>query len=104
MAEKELDENIGFKISLKTLAGIIALVASIIGTAYAYDSRIDARIDEKVEKIKVGKGYYQVDPSDIAAKETWPPSRQEFDMKDQMTRKEFLEFKEEVFRRFNERR
>jgi hypothetical protein len=103
MSEKELDENIGFRISLKTLGGIIAIVATVIGTAYAYDSRIDSRIDEKVEKLKVGKGYYQVDPADPAAKETWPPSRQEFDMKDQMTRKEFIEFKEEVNRRFNEK-
>lgn len=104
MSEKELDENIGFKISLKTLAGIIAIVASVIAAAYAYDSQIDSRIDEKVEKIKVGKGFYQIDLTDPAAKETWPPSRQEYDMKDQMTRKEFLEFKEEVNRRFNDLR
>jgi hypothetical protein len=104
MSEKELNEDIGFKISLKTLGGVIALVATIIGSAYAYDSRIDSRIDEKVEKIKVGKGFYQIDLTDPAAKETWPPSRQEFDMKDQMTRKEFLQFKEEVDRRFNDLR
>ena len=101
--EKELNEDLGFKISLKTLGGIIAGVAALVGTAYAYDSRIDSRIDDKVEKLKVGKGYYQVDPADPAAKETWPPSRQEFDMKDQMTRKEFIEFKEDVNRRFNEK-
>ena len=100
---EEINEDLKFKISIKTLAAIIAGVASLIGGWYAFDSSIDARIEEKVGSLKPGKGFYQVDPADPAAKETWPPSRQEFDMKDQMTRKEFIEFKEEVNRRFNEK-
>lgn len=84
---EELNEDLKFKISVKTLAGIVVGVASLIGAWYAFDASIDSRIEEKVNALKPGKGYYQVDPADPAAKETWPPSRQEYNMKDEIARK-----------------
>lgn len=78
---EELNEDLKFKISLKTLMGIVAGVAAIVGAWYAFDSSIDARIEEKINSVKPGKGFYQVDPADPAAKETWPASRPESDMK-----------------------
>lgn len=88
--EKQLDENLSFKISLKTLAGIAAILSSIIG----YHYWIMGEIEEAKQLPKIGKGIYVVDPGDPAAKETYPPSRQEYQMKDELTRQEILQLKE----------
>jgi hypothetical protein len=90
----ELNEDLKFKISVKTLIGIIVGVASVIGAWYAFDASIDSRIEEKINAIKPGKGFYQVDPADPAAKETWPPSRQEFQMRIDLTAQEITMLKE----------
>jgi hypothetical protein len=39
---------------------------------------------------------YMVDPADPAAKETYPPSRQEYEMKDELARQEIIRLKEEI--------
>lgn len=88
--EKQLDENLSFKISLKTLAGIAAILSSIIG----YHYWLMGEIEEAKNLPKIGKGIYVVDPGDPAAKETYPPSRQEYQMKDELTRQEILQLKE----------
>ena len=95
---EELNEDLKFKISVKTLAGIVVGVASLIGAWYAFDASIDSRIEEKVNSMKPGKGFYQVDPSDPAAKETWPPSRQEYQMKDELARQTLQEHAERIKR------
>lgn len=87
---KELDENLSFKVSVKTLAGIIALISSAIG----YHYWLMGQIEEAKSLPKIGKGIYVVDPADPAAKETYPPSRQEYQMKDELTRQEILQLKE----------
>jgi hypothetical protein len=87
---KELDENLSFKVSLKTLAGIAALLSSAIG----YHYWLMGEIEEAKSLPKIGKGIYVVDPADPAAKETYPPSRQEYQMKDELTRQEILQLKE----------
>lgn len=86
----ELDENLSFKISLKTLGGIAALIASVVG----YHYWLMGEIEEAKALPKIGKGIYMVDPADPAAKETYPPSRQEYQMKDELTRQEILQLKE----------
>ena len=93
---EELNEDLKFKISIKTLAAIVVGVASLIGAWYAFDSSIDARIEEKVNAMKPGKGFYQVDPADPAAKETWPPSRQEYQMKDELARQTIKQHEERI--------
>jgi hypothetical protein len=81
---KEINEESKVIITPKTLGVIIGIIATAIGAFYAYDASLDSRIDSKIEQIKVGKGFYQVDPADPAAKETWPASRPESDMKLQL--------------------
>lgn len=100
---EELNEDLKFKISIKTLTGIIVGVATLIGAWYAFDASIDSRIEEKVNAIKPGKGFYQVDPADVAAKETWPPSRQEYNMKDEIAR-QLIQQHEDRIKRLEERR
>ena len=92
MAEKELNENLLFKVSLKTLAGIAALISTAIG----YHYWLMDQISEAKAKPKIGTGYYIVDPSDPAAKESYPPSRQEYEMKDELARREIMLLKEQI--------
>lgn len=92
MAEKELNENLLFKVSLKTLAGIAALISTAIGYHYWLMSEISSAKSTP----KIGTGYYMVDPTDPAAKESYPPSRQEYEMKDEMARREIMLLKEQI--------
>jgi hypothetical protein len=87
---QELDENLSFKVSLKTLGGIAAIISMAIG----YHYWLMGEIDDAKNLPKIGNGIYMVDPADPAAKETYPPSRQEYQMKDELTRQEILQIKE----------
>jgi hypothetical protein len=89
---QELNENLSFKVSLKTLAGIAAILSSAIG----YHYWLMGEIDEAKNLPRIGKGMYVVDPADPAAKETYPPSRQEYEMKDELARQEIIRLKEEI--------
>ena len=107
---KELSEDSKFKISIKTLAWIIAGVATVIAGYYGMLSNINTKfveleqkVQEALEKPKPGTGTYTIDMGDPAASQTWPPTRMEFNMKDQMARdkidnviKEVEELKEEL--------
>ena len=74
---KELNEDTGFKVSIKTLVGIGAAMATIIGMWFALQA-------------------------DIAEAKTLPAppdpevTRMEFDMKDQMIRNTIMETKTDV--------
>ena len=92
MAEKELNENLSFRITLKTLAGIAALISTAIGYHYYLMGEIEAAKSTP----RIGTGYYIVDPTDPAAKESYPPSRQEYEMKDELARREIMLLKEEI--------
>ena len=90
---KELSEDSKFKISIKTLAWIIAGVAAAIAGYYGMLSNINTKfveleqkVEEALEKPKPGTGTYTIDMGDPAATNTWPPTRMEFNMKDQMAR------------------
>ena len=107
---KELSEDSKFKISIKTLAWIIAGVATVIAGYYGMLSNINTKfveleqkVQEALEKPKPGTGTYTIDMGDPAASQTWPPTRMEFNMKDQMARdkidkviKQVEELKEEL--------
>jgi hypothetical protein len=86
----KLGEDMEFSLTPKVLAGIIALVASAIG----YHYWILGQLEEAKSLPTIGKGVYVVDPADPAAKETYPPSRQEYQMKDELTRQEIMALKE----------
>jgi hypothetical protein len=107
---KEFSEDSKFKISIKTLAWIIAGVAAVIAGYYGMVSNINSKfvelevkVEEALEKPRPGTGTYTIDMGDPAASQTWPPTRMEFNMKDEMARqtidnvvKEIEEIKEEL--------
>ena len=107
---KELSEESKFQISIKTLVGIVVADATVISAYFGLMSTINSKftdleikVQEALEKPKPGTGIYTIDMGDPAATNTWPPTRMEFNMKDQMARnqidalvKEVDELKEEI--------
>ena len=107
---KELSEESKFQISIKTLisivVGIVAIVSAYFGLMASINSKfveLENKVQEALEKPKPGTGTYTIDMGDPAASNTWPPTRMEFNMKDQMARnqidmliKEIEEMKAEI--------
>ena len=107
---KELSEDSKFQISIKTLIAIVAAVATVISAYFGLMATINSKFGELETKVqqalelpKPGTGTYTIDMGDPAATNTWPPTRMEFNMKDQMARnqidmliKEIEEMKEEI--------
>ena len=107
---KELSEESKFQISVKTLITIVVGVATIISAYFGLMASINSKfveLEDKVERAlelpKPGTGTYTIDMGDPAASNSWPPTRMEFNMKDQMARnkidalvKEIDELKEEI--------
>ena len=90
---KELSEDSKFQISVKTLIAIVMAVATVISAYFGLMATINSKFTElegKVEQAlelpKPGTGTYTIDMGDPAATNTWPPTRMEFNMKDQMAR------------------
>tara|TARA_Y100001968_G_scaffold327601_1_gene372965 strand:- start:1513 stop:1857 length:345 start_codon:yes stop_codon:yes gene_type:complete len=108
--KKELSEDSKFQISIKTLIGIVVGVATVIsayfglmGTINSKFVELEDKVEQALEMPKPGTGTYTIDMGDPAATNTWPPTRMEFNMKDQMARnqidmliKEIEEMKEEI--------
>ena len=107
---KELSEDSKFQISIKTLISIVVAVVTVVSTYFGLMSTINSKFGELETKVqqalelpKPGTGIYTIDMGDPAATNTWPPTRMEFNMKDQMARnqidalvKEVDELKEEI--------
>jgi len=74
---KELSENTGVTVSIKTLGGIAALIATIVGMWFA----LQADIAE-------ARTLPEPPPQDV--------SRMEFDMKDKMIRQTIMDTKSDV--------
>ena len=90
---KEISEESKFQISIKTLIGIVVAVATVISAYFGLMASINSKFSELEIKIqralelpKPGTGTYVIDMGDPAASNTWPPTRMEFNMKDQMAR------------------
>ena len=107
---KELSEESKFQISIKTLITIVVAIVSIVSAYFGLMASINSKfaelelkVQEALEKPKPGTGIYTIDMGDPAASNSWPPTRMEFNMKDQMARnqidqliKEIDEMKEEI--------
>jgi uncharacterized protein YlxW (UPF0749 family) len=74
---KELNEDTSFKISLKTLGGIAALIATIVGMWFA--------LQADIEEAKM-----------LPEPATPVITRMEFDMKDQLVRQTIMTTQEDV--------
>ena len=107
---KELSEDSKFQVSIKTLISIVVAVVTVVSAYFGLMASINSKFSElenQVEKAlelpKPGTGTYTIDMGVPAASNTWPPTRMEFNMKDQMARnqidalvKEIDEMKEEI--------
>ena len=107
---KELSEDSKFQVSIKTLVSIVVAVVTVVSAYFGLMSTINSKfadleikVQEALEKPLPGTGTYTIDMGDPAATNTWPPTRMEFNMKDQMARnqinalvKEIDEMKEEI--------
>jgi hypothetical protein len=90
---KELSEDSKFQVSVKTLVGIVVAVVTVVSAYFGLMATINSKfieLEDKVEQAlelpKPGTGTYTIDMGDPAATNTWPPTRMEFNMKDQMAR------------------
>jgi|TARA_R100001594_G_scaffold27919_3_gene52990 hypothetical protein len=107
---KELSEDSKFQVSVKTLIGIAVAIATVVSAYFGLMASINSKfveledkVEEALEEPKPGTGTYVIDMSDPAASQTWPPTRMEFNMKDEMARqkidniiKELDELKEDI--------
>ena len=107
---KELSEDSKFQISIKTLVSIVVAVVTVVSAYFGLMASInskftelEAQVQKALELPKPGTGTYTIDMGDPAATNTWPPTRMEFNMKDQMARnqidalvKEVDELKDEI--------
>ena len=100
---KELSEDSKFQISIKTLVAIIVAVATAISAYFGLMATINSKfgelelkVNEALELPKPGTGTYTIDMGDPAATNTWPPTRMEFNMKDQMARNQIDQLVKEI--------
>ena len=100
---KELSENSKFQISVKTLIAIVMSVATVISAYFGLMATINSKFSELENKVeqalelpKPGTGTYTIDMGDPAATNTWPPTRMEFNMKDQMARNQIDQLVKEI--------
>ena len=101
-----------FKIDLKTLIFVGSMLVSGVTMYFTFMSELDSRfgalenndtelmnsIDKRLTELEnkftpIGDGVYSVDPSG-----TWPPSRGEYKMKDEMSRTKIVELEKEIAR------
>jgi hypothetical protein len=101
-----------FKIDLKTLIWVGSLLVSGVTMYFTFMSELDTRfnalegndkdlmieMDKRLTALEntftpIGDGVYSVDPGG-----TWPPSRGEYKMKDEMSRAKIVELEKEITR------
>ena len=89
---KEISEETKFTVSIKTLIAVAITIATFIGGYY----QLHNEIEEAKALPEPGKGVYMVDPGDLSAKETWPPGRNEYKMKDMLARQTIITLQEKI--------
>ena len=89
---KELSEGTKFTLSIKTILGAVVGIATVVGFYYM----MMGQIDDAKKLPQPGVGTYSVDLGDPSAKESWPPSRGEYKMKDELSRQMILKLQEDI--------
>ncbi len=89
---KELGEDTKFTLSIKTILGAVVGIATVVGFYYM----IMSQIDDAKKLPQPGVGTYSVDLGDPSAKGSWPPSRNEYKMKDELSRQMILKLQEDI--------
>ena len=84
---KEISENTSITINIKTIITIVVVLFSAFGFYY----KLMGEIEEAKLLPKTGNGLYSVDPQT-----TWPPSRGEYKMKDEMSRNKLIVLEEKI--------
>ena len=84
---KEISENTSVTINIKTIITIVVVLFSAFGFYY----KLMGEIEEAKLLPRTGNGIYSVDPQT-----TWPPSRGEYKMKDEMSRNKILVIEDEI--------
>ena len=99
-----------FKIDLKTLIFVGSMLVSMVTMYFTFMSELDSRfgaletgdkdlmidMDKRMVELEnrftpIGEGVYSVDPNS-----TWPPTRQEYKMKDEMSRNMLMQIQEDI--------
>jgi len=99
-----------FKIDMKTLIWVGSLLFTGISTYFGFMMELNSRfssledvdnsamieLERKFTELKntytpIGEGVYSADPNS-----TWPPSRTEFSMKDQLSRNMIVQIQKEI--------
>ena len=82
---------------------VVSAYFGLMATINSKFSELESKVEQALELPKPGTGTYTIDMGDPAATNTWPPTRMEFNMKDQMARnqidmliKEIDEMKAEI--------
>ncbi len=68
---------------------VVTVVSAYFGLMASINSKfteLESKVEQALELPKPGTGTYTIDMGDPAATNTWPPTRMEFNMKDQMAR------------------
>ena len=71
------------------IVAVATIISAYFGLMASINSKfadLEIKVQEALEKPKPGTGIYTIDMGDPAATNTWPPTRMEFNMKDQMAR------------------
>ena len=85
-------QNSKFKIDLKTMIYIGSLLVSGVTMYFTFMSELDKRLVDLENKVTpIGEGVYTVDPNT-----TWPPSRNEYTMKQAMNTNTLMQIKEDI--------
>ena len=94
---KELNEDSGFKISIKTLLGIGAGMAAIISMWFMLQADIAEAKELPVVEQEVTRMEFDIaDAKELPAPPDPEVTRMEFDMKDQMIRQTIITTQEDV--------
>ena len=68
------------------VATVISAYFGLMATINSKFGELETKVQQALELPKPGTGIYTIDMGDPAATNTWPPTRMEFNMKDQMAR------------------